>query len=148
MGSWPLAAMTVACAWMAAVSLYVELVHYPTFRFISEADWGRFHSMHMAMTGVCVGLPMLVQMAATAGLGFGRPLPAWGMPVCIGLAAFSVGWTMAVSGPIHGRLSTPDPDLIDRLIQLNWPRTLAWTAQALVGAALLAGVGSGRTAVP
>jgi hypothetical protein len=129
--------MTAASAWMGAVGLYVQLVHYPSFRFISEADWGRFHSMHMAMTGICVGLPMLIQLAATAALPLGRPLPAWATGAAIALCALSVGWTLLVSGPIHTQMSGPDPELIDRLIRTNWPRTLAWAAQAILGVILL-----------
>lgn len=96
--------------------------------------------MHTSRTGVLVGVPMLIQIAATVGLFFVEPgVPHWvliGSGVCL---VFSVGWTGVVSGPIHGRLKEKDSVLIDRLIRTNWPRAVAWTWQALLAGWVLAG---------
>lgn len=133
MASWILGALAASSAWMAAVGWYVGLVHYPTFRYISAQDWAAFHAHHSLTTGTLVVGPMLAQIAATFALvAVLDRVPMWvvvGSFLCL---ALSVGWTGVVSGPIHGQMVTKDPVLIERLISTNWPRAVAWTAQALI----------------
>jgi hypothetical protein len=59
-------------------------------------------------------------------------IPMWVVVASFLCLALSVGWTGVVSGPIHGQMVTKDPVLIERLISTNWPRAVAWTAQALI----------------
>lgn len=120
-------------AWMAAVGWYVQLVHYPSFRFVPAERFGEFHAMHTSMTGVVVGLPMLVQMACALGcLAFVPRLPWWWVGLALAALAMSAGWTLAVSGPMHSvvRLEGPDGPAIGRLIASCWVRNTGWTLQA------------------
>ncbi len=129
----------VSSAWMAAVGWYVGLVHYPTFHYVPGERWAEFHRMHTSMTGLLVVLPMVLQIVATVALVVnqrpGQGGWVWASLFCL---ALSVGWTGMVSGPIHGELRTFDPVLVDRLILTNWPRCVAWTAQAVISGFVLA----------
>ncbi len=56
----------------------------------------------------------------------------------VGLGLASIGPTLAVSGPIHGRLAKGKSDqLIEKLIRTNLPRTLVWSAQCVASLFLL-----------
>ena len=62
---------------------------------------------------------------------------AWLGSLCVGIWGFS---TVLVQMPIHARLAECDPDaaMIDRLVNWNWPRTLAWTAHGILCAFAIA----------
>lgn len=116
---------------MAAIGWYVGLVHYPSFKLISEASWSSFHSMHTTFTGVLVGPAMILQILCSVLIltQSSSLLIKAGVATCLVL---SIGWTAVVSGPIHGQLTTQNMELIDRLVRTNWPRAVAWTAQAIL----------------
>ena len=124
---------------MAAIGWYVGLVHYPAFLRISPDQWREFHQLHTQFTGLLVIGPMLLQVAATVMLFWAVPKVSdwvlWGSVVCLLL---SFGYTLVVSGPIHGQMAEYDRELIEQLINTNWPRCVAWTIQAgLAGFALV-----------
>lgn len=125
---------------MAAVGWYVQLVHYPGFRLVPSDRWGDYHALHMRGTGLVVVAPMLAQSAATVML-LAEPSPGWLAWTSLALLAASVGWTFLVSGPLHRKLDGPESPALDRLIVTNWPRAVAWTAQAGIAAwAVLASI--------
>jgi hypothetical protein len=80
---------------------------------------------------------MFAQIGGTAWVVYsGRPL--WLQIAHIALCLASIGPTLLVSGPIHGRLSNGhDPELVEKLIRTNLPRTWAWTAQFVLALVLL-----------
>lgn len=126
-----LIALIASSTWMAAISWYVGLVHYPAFRYVQPDDWRKFHQSHTNWTGVLVALPMVVQIIATVGLVMtqAEAVAKVASVICL---ALSVGWTGAVSGPKHMLLKTKDDRLIDSLIRTNHIRSVAWTAQAIL----------------
>lgn len=127
--------LTMTCAWMGAIGWYVGLVHYPAFRDIQPDRWAAFHASHSMNTGILVGGPMLAQFFLTLMLPFCKDpaLPQWLWISCVVCLALSFGWTMVVSGPLHGPLSSAqDIVIIDKLIATNSPRALFWTLEALL----------------
>jgi hypothetical protein len=131
-----ISALALSSAWMAAVSWYVGLVHYPTFRLIPDERWNEFHSHHTLWTGVLVGVPMLIQIGATIAL-FSIPIDPALRLVSAVLLILSVGWTGVISGPKHKQLETKDDKVIASLIGTNHVRSIAWTIQALLAIAML-----------
>jgi hypothetical protein len=130
-------ALVLSSSWMAAIGWYVGLVHYPAFLSIERARWQSFHRLHTGWTGPLVGPPMLLQIAATATLTF-LQVPLWWNALSVAALLLSVGWTAAVSGPIHGKIATlADEKLIRRLIRTNHVRAVAWTAHAALAVYLL-----------
>lgn len=125
-------------AWMTAISWFVGSVHYPGFRSVAPAEWDDYHVRHTQGIGPIVALPMIAQVVATALLCLDPevdPALKAGVLLC---AAFSIGWTGLISGPLHMNLKQDPPDRLNRLISTNWVRTLAWAIlTALSGFALL-----------
>jgi hypothetical protein len=67
--------------------------------------------------------------------------PPTGVPrplALVGLGLVAAVWrsTLAVQMPLHERLGREGcrPDLVARLVASNWPRTVLWTARAVVAA--------------
>lgn len=131
--------LVLTCAWMAAISAYVGAVHYPSFVEIPSERWDPFHQFHCHRTGFCVLLPMTGQSVATALL-VTQAAQNWASWAMLGCWLASVGWTLAVSAPLHQRLSSGKSEpIIRRLVATNHPRTVAWLAGALcAGTQLLA----------
>ncbi|MCX6535277.1 MAG: hypothetical protein NT119_01785, partial [Actinobacteria bacterium] len=54
------------------------------------------------------------------------------------LLAVALGSTVFVSVPLHAKMAiNPTADVGRRLVVTNWPRTIAWSARAIVCAAML-----------
>ncbi|MBE2283441.1 MAG: chitobiase/beta-hexosaminidase C-terminal domain-containing protein [Prosthecobacter sp.] len=123
----------LAATWMLVGLIWmVQLVVYPQFLGIQEADFPAYHFRHCFRIGLIVVPLMLLE----AGTG------AWLLCHSEGSAVFLLGaglipviWlsTALVQAPIHTRLkSGQDSRLVRRLILTNWIRTLAWTIRGLL----------------
>ena len=117
---------------MAWVGWFVQIRQYPRLAALPSEHFIDAHRRHSVRIGVIVIPAMLAELASSVGL-FSLQPTFWPNYVGAGLAIFAVGWTFAVSAPIHQRLSKHhDPSDLHRLIKTNLPRTLAWTAHALL----------------
>jgi len=117
--------------WMTAVIWLVQVLIYPNFRFIPEADFKAFHKRHCDRISLPVG-PMIVQLFMVAMVLMEGPrTPEW---IFHGIAiALIYAVTAVFSAPAHARLGKgKDPSAIDRLILSNWVRTLLWTAELIL----------------
>ena len=125
-------------AFLTGLIWFVQIVHYPLFRRVSEADFGAFHRIHTHTTGLVVGFPMVAELGLVVTLLM-QPMSRSAQWISYGAAAcVAVIWgvTFLVSVPIHSTLERVGYDVvqIDRLVLTNWLRTLAWTVRtALVG---------------
>ena len=141
------AALTVhaaAACFMAGVIWIVQVVHYPlmrpVMRMASAEQFVGFALAHQRRITPIVAPAILFECVATAtvlvlGHGEGQAL-RW---CAAGLMAITLGMTFGVMVPLHARLAQrPDPAVLERLITLNWVRTVAWSARALIGVAMLA----------
>lgn len=116
---------------MSVICWFVQLVAYPGLLDVTPEAFRSFHRRHCWGIGIIVVPLMLVELAGSAFLVWVLPsgLSLFGLVLCL----FAFGWTFAVSAPLHGRLASGhDASLITRLIRTNLPRTLAWTAHAVV----------------
>ena len=114
--------------WMTAVIWLVQVLIYPNFRFIPEADFKRFHKQHCDRIALPVG-PMIAQVffVAMVILEGARSLEWIFHAIAIGLIYLV---TAIFSAPAHARLGIQkDARAIDRLIHSNWARTLLWSAE-------------------
>jgi hypothetical protein len=119
------------------ISWLLQLVVYPTYRFVGRAEFVPFHVSQGRRMGPVMIAPMFLTSLLTivmAVLERGSPQAAylWGAAAC---GAVVIGTTLASELPRHLKLDKQGKDdaLIEGLIRDNLPRTLAWT----VGAALL-----------
>ncbi|MFZ4506695.1 MAG: hypothetical protein ACOYON_03245 [Fimbriimonas sp.] len=123
---------------MTAVAWYVQLVHYPTFRWIASSDFEKFHAHHVAGTGAVVVPGMLLELVGAVGLVVtsGSLLAKVGLGCC--LVAFAL--TFGISARIHQKLSAAHSVAdIEALIRTNLPRTLVWSAHLVVSVVVLLG---------
>ncbi len=114
--------------WMTAVIWLVQVLIYPNFRFIPDAEFKAFHKRHCDRISLPVG-PMIVQLFMVAMvLKEGSRTPEW---IFHGIAiALIYAVTAVFSAPAHAKLGRgKNLQAIDRLILSNWVRTLLWTME-------------------
>jgi hypothetical protein len=140
-----LVAQAVASGMMAGIIWFVQVVHYPLFTAAAPADDGGYARDNQARTARVVLPPMLVEAAAAAWLAVDPPAAVGRGPALVGLVIVGLLWasTLGVQMPLHGRLAREGhaPATVARLVHSNWPRTLLWTARALLAAWMLAAAG-------
>lgn len=124
----------VVAAWLCGLIWTIQVVHYPLFALTGATGWPIYIADHQRRITWIV-LPMMVaNVALGAALVLDDPN---GLTVAnVTLAGGIFAATGAVFAPLHGRLAA-DQRQAARLVQLNWARTLAWTAQVAVAAALM-----------
>ena len=128
-----------ATLFMTGLIWFVQVVHYALFAFVGERAFRTYEAEHVRRTTWVVLPPMVAELglaiwlftAAPAGVG------AW---TTTGLVLVLSIWiiTFAEQVPCHSKLQErADPAVMRRLVRGNWLRTAAWSARAVVAAALL-----------
>lgn len=121
---------TFTSFFMMGLIWLVQLVHYPSFRFVSEDNYADFQNHHVHRIDKIV-IPVMVAEITTSfalswfdgflslnALGFYIVLMIW-----ISTGLFSV--------PAHSKLeSGKDLNAINRLVSTNWIRTILWTLKS------------------
>ena len=123
----------MAVAVLAGVGWVVQLVVYPAFALVGEAEWPEYHRRHQQAITRVVVLPWLAQGVSTVALlleGVTAPVVA-----LAGLALATVVPTVAGAVPAHTRLTTRNPAALRTLLRANLWRTLAWTTAIPVATA-------------
>ena len=130
----------VATAAMTGVIWFVQWVHYPLLATVSVEHAVETAIDHQRRTGQVLAIPMALEGVTTLWLLASRPdvvsliLPWLGAV----LLAVALGSTVFVSVPLHAKMVTnPTVDVGRRLVVTNWPRTIAWSARAVVCAVML-----------
>ena len=109
----------------------IQIVHYPTFKFIDSSKFQAFHHFHSSRISTIVA-PLMVLELILSGWVF---LVLQNTFSLAGLALVALIWsiTFFVSVPIHNKLSGGfQKILIQKLILTNWLRTLLWTIKFLM----------------
>jgi hypothetical protein len=122
----------IATAALAGIGWVVQVVVYPAFALVGDAEWPAYHRRHLSRIGRVVVLPWIVQGVSVAALLLAAPAGYAALGV---LAAAGVALTVFAAVPAHGRLDDRD---LRPLLRANLLRTLAWTAATGVAAAQLA----------
>jgi hypothetical protein len=135
----------VASGVMAGIIWFVQVVHYPLFTAAAPVDGGDYARENQRRTARVVLPPMLVEAATAAWLAVAPP-PEIGRGVAFaGVALVGLVWlsTLAVQMPLHTRLARDGHAraTVAALVHGNWPRTVLWTARAVLAAWMLAVAG-------
>ncbi len=136
----PLLACLGSTLFMTGVIWFVQVVHYPLFDRVEAASFRRYHAEHSRATGTVVLVPMVVELASAAWLGFRRPAgsPAWLGWLGLALAVATWAATFLLSVPAHRGLAGGfDPAIHRSLIRTNWLRSAAWTGHSAVVLAMV-----------
>jgi hypothetical protein len=116
---------------MTGLIWLVQLVHYPLFRYADIQRFAKMHEFHSRQITWIVFPVMTIELISGLALAFTRGSSV----LWVNFSGIILIWacTGLLSVPIHNRLATEQsPELIERLIFTNWPRTGLWTARALL----------------
>lgn len=103
----------------------VQLVHYPSFRYVEPSafvDFEKFHSRSISL----IVMPLMIGELITAFWLFSTN----NIFLVINLVCVVLVWlsTFLLSVPCHHHLSKgKDSLIIERLIKTNWIRTILWS---------------------
>ena len=105
----------------------VQVLHYPSFRFIDAKNFVSFELFHKASISSIV-MPLMAAEVLILALMIFQHLNSIPLLTSLGLVVLVWLVTVIYSIPCHEELSFgAKPEVIERLISTNWVRTLAWT---------------------
>lgn len=122
--------------WVLGQIWLVQIVVYPLFAQVGEADYVRYHRFYTRRIPLPVIIPGFASFLLPAVLAyFGPAVPDWMSAANIGAGLVGLLVTAALLEiPRHNRLEKGGKRdaTIAELIRYNWPRTASITAQAVV----------------
>lgn len=122
--------LSVTSALMGLIWL-VQVVHYPSFRYVSETDFRGFSLFHTTQITWVVAPLMGLELLLALRLPFEASVNLWTAWGALGLLFVIWLSTAFVQVPLHGKLAAgKDALTIERLVRTNWLRTLAWSLKA------------------
>ena len=130
----------VAATVMTGVIWFVQWVHYPLLASVPVDRAVETAMKHQRSTGQVLAIPMAVEGFTTLGLLISRPEGVQIIWPWIGavLLAVALGSTVILSVPLHAKMvANPTAEVGRRLVVTNWPRTIAWSARAVVCTVML-----------
>ncbi len=130
----------VAATVMTGVIWFVQWVHYPLLASVPVDHAVETAIKHQRSTGQVLAIPMAVEGFTTLGLLISRPEGVQIIWPWIGavLLAVALGSTVILSVPLHAKMvANPTAEVGRRLVVTNWPRTIAWSARAVVCTVML-----------
>ncbi|MGK0367234.1 MAG: hypothetical protein ACI9QD_000368 [Thermoproteota archaeon] len=119
-----------SCLLMTGVIWMVQIVHYPTFKFIDYKSFTLFSAFHAKSISSIVIPLMLIEIATAAILIIQFP----GIALFINFILLLITWgvTFLVSMPLHKELQRQQSTRsIEKLINSNWVRTSLWTLRSV-----------------
>lgn len=106
---------------MTGIIWLIQLVHYPSFKFVDLSRWKDFHRFHSFWITPLVAPLMLIQLGSSFFLSHGVFLAAG-----LSISVFAV--TFLISVPLHNKLAESyNFQTINLLIKTNWIRTALWS---------------------
>lgn len=123
--------LQLALSWSLCVLIWlIQLVHYPTFKYIDKKQFKIFHQHHTQSIGFIIIPLMLVELVLSGYLFWQdrRNLILVLILLCVVAIWCS---TFFIQLPLHQQLSKRrTKKAIQELIYTNWIRTILWTVKA------------------
>lgn len=122
----------VATFSMVGLIWFVQLVHYPLFAQVGNAEFVDYEVQHTRRTSWTVAMFMPAEAITAAWLVLDVPPGVSGELAVLGGVLVLALWisTAAWQAPIHSRLTVGyEPELQRRLVRSNWFRTVLWSAR-------------------
>ena len=116
--------MLVAIIWI------IQVLHYPTFRFIDPNKELEFHKFHTFSISPLVA-PLMVAELILVSLGLYLDFTYLTIAQIVLVILIWLS-TFLIQVPIHQKLSNDyKRELVHRLIKTNWIRTICWTVKLI-----------------
>jgi len=120
-----------ACLFMTGLIWVIQLLHYPSFSFIAEDRFHKFHNFHSTRIMWIVGPVMLIEVISAGLLCWSFPQNRfWGWNM-FGIVLIWLS-TILLSIPRHNILASGDRTAIVGLVHTNWPRTILWSLRSVL----------------
>ena len=114
----------------------IQIVHYPSFLDVGTNEYLSFQQNHMRNISVVVIPLMLLELAA--GIYLQIEFVAFNLHWSVFIATFLLLliWIITIffASPLHGKLVSQgyNTQNIQKLININWWRTIAWTGRTII----------------
>lgn len=113
----------------------IQLVHYPTMRFIPKERFVEYHNFHSIRISF-LAIPLMVTELGTSLILFYQNYNnAIQTIFLINLVIVALIWlsTFLIQVPLHNALSKEkQSEKLSKLICTNWIRTILWTARSIL----------------
>ena len=116
---------------MVGVIWVIQLLHYPTFHFIEESDYVEFQHFHMQRISFIVVPVMIIELLS----GFMLVYYFRSNLLILCLIILLVIWliTFVFFTKLHqSLLGGYDKIIVDKLVQINWSRTILWSLRLII----------------
>ena len=130
-----LLAHAAACLYMSGVIWLVQIIHYPLFSDVGNANFSSYEKRHTATMTWVVAPPMLIEGVTGVLLFWFPPAGLSEGPILAGLVGLGIIWlsTALIQVPCHEKLTRGfDPVIHKRLVITNWLRTIAWSLRGVL----------------
>lgn len=105
----------------------VQLIIYPSFKYIKDSQFNKWHLKYMRTVGILIGPIMLAQIILIVFFAFLNSNTIHLLRFILLLVSWAL--TLLVSVPLHRKLESglSIESSKDSLIQTNWYRTITWS---------------------
>jgi hypothetical protein len=125
---------------MTGIIWFVQVIHYPLMHFVDASRFSEYSRVNQFRTSVVVIGPMVVELLTAAALVVSLRFNQLSATFLTSLVLLVVVWasTFFWQVPLHERLLNGyDPDIVRRLVDSNWLRTICWSGRAVLLALML-----------
>ena len=123
----------IATSIMVGVIWVIQIVHYPSFHFIDLKQYKTFQSFHVSKISFIVIPAMLTELFTLILLIIS--INPFSIMIAISGIILIIIWllTAVFFTGLHQNLTSGyDKKIVDKLVKLNWGRTLLWTLRLLI----------------
>ena len=123
----------IATSVMVGVIWVIQLVHYPSFHFVELKQYTTFQRFHMARISYVVIPAMLTELFTLILIVFSMDQIDTLVLASAILLIFIWLMTAVFFSGVHQKLTLGyEQPVVDKLVKLNWGRTLLWTTRLLL----------------
>ena len=123
----------IATSVMVGVIWVIQLVHYPSFHFVELKQYTTFQRFHMARISYVVIPAMLTELFTLILIVISMDQIDAIVLASAVLLIFIWLMTAVFFSGVHQKLTLGyDQTVVDKLVKLNWGRTLLWTLRLLL----------------
>ena len=121
----------ISTIWMTSIIWLIQLVHYPSFKFIEKKQFPNFATFHQKNISLIVMPMMILELISLIILFFDKQNTAYSIVLILLIMSWVSTFTLQV--PCHQNLTIKKNDkIIKKLILTNWIRTLLWTFKLII----------------
>ena len=116
---------------MVGIIWVIQLLHYPTFHFIKQSDYVEFQHFHMQRISFIVVPVMIIELLSGFMLVYHFRSDLFILCLIILLVIWLI--TFVFFTKLHqSLLGGYDKIIVDKLVQINWSRTVLWSLRLII----------------